>query len=166
MRCDLTSLPRVLIAGAGQISPDTGGVRDRFMVDGAVTGGRFSLVEHLFPPRALAAPMHRHHDEDEFSYITRGRIGAVLGDDEVFAGPGDLIVKPRGQWHTFWNAGDEPAACLEIISPGGLEQAFREMAALGPMLDAETLAELAARYRCDIDMDATGPVIARHNLAF
>jgi mannose-6-phosphate isomerase-like protein (cupin superfamily) len=166
MRSDLTSLPRVLIAGAGEISPDIGGVRDRFMVDGAVTAGRFSLVEHLFPSRALAAPVHRHHDEDEFSYITRGRIGAVLGDEEAFGGPGDLIVKPRGQWHTFWHAGDEPAACLEIISPGGLEQAFREMAAVGATLDAETLAELAARYGCDIDMDATGPVIARHNLAF
>ena len=157
---------QVLIAGAGEISPDTGGVRDRFMVDGGSTSGRFSLVEHLFPPRALAAPMHRHHDEDEFTYVTRGRIGAVLGDEEAFAGPGDLIFKPRGQWHTFWNAGDEPAACLEIISPGGLEQLFREMAGLAPSLNPEALAELAKRHGCDIDMAATGPVIARHDLVF
>ncbi|MGQ0573927.1 MAG: cupin domain-containing protein [Pseudonocardia sp.] len=166
MTNETTLGPRFLAAGAGEISPDTGGVRDRFMIDGTATGGRFALVEHLFPARALAAPMHRHHDEDEFTYVTRGRIGAVLGDQEVFAGPGDLIVKPRGQWHTFWNAGDEPAACLEMISPAGLEQAFREMAGLGPTLDPEALAELAARHGCDLDMDATAPLIARHNLLF
>jgi mannose-6-phosphate isomerase-like protein (cupin superfamily) len=166
MTSNLANGQSVLLAGTGDISPDTGGVRDRFMIDATAAGGRFALVEHLFPPRALAAPMHRHHDEDEFTYVTRGRIGALLGDNEVFAGPGDLIVKPRGQWHTFWNAGDEPAACLEIISPGGLEQAFREMAALGPELDAEALVAVAARYGCDIDMDATGPVIARHHLVF
>jgi mannose-6-phosphate isomerase-like protein (cupin superfamily) len=158
--------PRFLAAGAGEISPDTGGVRDRFLIDGTATGGRFALVEHLFPPRALAAPMHRHHDEDEFTYVTRGRIGAVLGGQEVVAGPGDLVVKPRGQWHTFWNAGDEPAACLEMISPAGLEQLFREMAGLGPTFDPEALAELAARHGCDLDMEATGPVIARHGLRF
>jgi mannose-6-phosphate isomerase-like protein (cupin superfamily) len=166
MTSEPTSGLQLLKAHAGEISPDTGGVRDRFMIDGTATGGRFSLVEHLFPPRALAAPMHRHHEEDEFSYVTCGRIGAVLGDEELVAGPGDLIIKPRGQWHTFWNAGDEPAACLEIISPGGLEQAFRQMAGLGPTLDPEALAELAARHGCDIDMDATGPVIARHHLVF
>jgi ethanolamine utilization protein EutQ (cupin superfamily) len=33
-----------------------------------------------------------------------GRIGALLADTELVAGPGDLIFKPRGQWHTFWNA--------------------------------------------------------------
>ena len=46
-----------------------GGVRDRFMIDGKETGGRFALVEHQFEPRALAAPMHRHCDEDEFTYV-------------------------------------------------------------------------------------------------
>ena len=157
---------RVLAAGEGDVSPDTGGVRDRFMLDGWASGGRFALVEHLFPPRALAAPMHRHHDEDEFTFVTRGRIGVLLGDVEMVAGPGDLVVKPRGQWHTFWNAGDEPAACLEIISPAGLEQAFREMAGLATTATTDDIAEIAARHGCDIDMDATSPVIARHGLVF
>lgn len=40
----------------------------------------------------------------------------MLGEDEVVAQPGDLVFKPRDQWHTFWNAGDEPASVLEIIS--------------------------------------------------
>ena len=57
-------------------------------------------------------------------------MGALLGDDVVEAGPGDLVYKPRGQWHTFWNAGDEPARILEIISPAGFEKFFAELAPL------------------------------------
>jgi quercetin dioxygenase-like cupin family protein len=30
----------------------------------------------------------------------------------VIGGQGSLIFKPRNQWHTFWNAGDEPARLL------------------------------------------------------
>ena len=110
---------RVVGPDDADISPPAP-VRDRFLLDAAATGGRFALVQHLFEPRALAAPMHRHRDEDEYSFVLTGRIGAVLGDEELVAEAGNLIVKPRGQWHTFWNAGDEPAAVLEIISPGGL----------------------------------------------
>lgn len=68
-------------------------------------------------PRALAAPMHGPHREDEYSLVLEGSIGALLGDSVVVGNPGDLIFKPREQWHTFWNAGDVPARVLEIISP-------------------------------------------------
>jgi len=63
------SAPRVLTAGDGLVVGDPAGVRDRFMIDGADAGGRFALVQHLFAPRALAAPLHRHHREDEYSYF-------------------------------------------------------------------------------------------------
>lgn len=29
-----------------------GGIRNRFLIDGSDTGGRFSVVHHLFEPRA------------------------------------------------------------------------------------------------------------------
>jgi quercetin dioxygenase-like cupin family protein len=58
-----------------------------------------------------------------------GSIGALLGDTVVIGNPGDLIFKPREQWHTFWNAGDAPARILEIISPAGFENYFRELGA-------------------------------------
>jgi quercetin dioxygenase-like cupin family protein len=67
----------------------------------------FSLVEHPMSPRALAAPLHRHTREDEYSYVLEGQVGALLGDEVVVGRRGDLIFKPRNQWHTFWNAGDE-----------------------------------------------------------
>ena len=79
-----------------------GSIGVRFMVDGSEAGERFSLVEHAMSPRALAAPLHLHTREDEYSYVLEGRMGALLGDEVVEAGPGDLVFKPRNQWHTFW----------------------------------------------------------------
>ena len=84
------------------------------------------------PAKGLAAPLHRHNREDEYSFVLEGRMGALLGDDVVYAEPGDLVYKPRGQWHTFWNAGDKPARILEIISPAGFEQFFDELSAIVP----------------------------------
>ena len=108
-----------------------GSIGVRFMIGGEEAGERFSLVEHPMSAHALAAPLHRHTREDEYSYILEGRVGALLGDEVVVGGPGDLIFKPRNQWHTFWNAGEEPARLLEIISPAGFERFFAELVDLG-----------------------------------
>jgi len=35
--------------------------------------GRFAIVHHPLAPRALAAPLHYHHNEDEFSFVLSGR---------------------------------------------------------------------------------------------
>lgn len=157
---------RVLGARDGDILGAPEAFRDRFMVGVEDSGGGFALVEHLMPPRALAAPLHRHTREDEYSYVLEGRVGALLGEEEVFGEVGDLIFKPRGQWHTFWNAGDVPARILEIISPGGFEQAFLEMHALGEGLNPETMAEIGARYGGEIDFERTMPIVERHGLKF
>lgn len=156
---------RVLSSRDGEVLgvPET--VRDRFMV-GVEDSGGFSLVEHLMPPRVLAAPLHRHTLEDEYSYVLEGRMGALLGEEEVFGGVGDLIFKPRNQWYTFWNAGDSPARILEIISPGGFEEAFREMHALGNDLDPATMSGIADRYGVEVDFERTMPIIERHGLVF
>ncbi len=138
------------------------GLGVRFMIDGPVTGGRFSLVEHPLAPHTLGAPVHTHRNEDEYSYILEGRIGIQLGDDVLEATPGDLVFKPRGLPHAFWNATDQPARLLEIISPAGIENYFRELA---PLLNAlppnvPAFAALAARYGIDVDPSSI-PVLAQ-----
>jgi mannose-6-phosphate isomerase-like protein (cupin superfamily) len=135
------------------------------MVDGAETAGRLAVVEHTVAPGVLAGPLHHHSREDEYSYVLEGRLGAVLGDEEVFAGPGDLVFKPRGQWHTFWNPGDTPTRVLELITPSGLEELFRELGALGEM-DPATLPALAARYGHEVDFQGTAAIVQRHGLTF
>ena len=162
----IASHARVLGANEGEIMGFPGTVRDRFMILGDESGGGFSLVEHHMPPKTLAAPLHRHSQEDEYSYILEGKVGAMLGDELIYGGPGDLIFKPRNQWHTFWNAGDEPARILEIISPGGFEKAFLEMHALGEGLSPETMEAIGNRYGVDVDFENTGPIIERYGLIF
>ena len=143
-----------------------GSIGVRFMIDGAETDQGFSLVEHPLPPRALAAPLHRHTREDEYSYVVEGRMGAILGDDVVYAEVGDFVFKPREQWHTFWNAGDEPCRILEIIAPAGFERFFEELVDLGGVANVapEQLAELNARYGLEMDPDSIPGLLERFNL--
>jgi mannose-6-phosphate isomerase-like protein (cupin superfamily) len=140
-----------------------GSIGVRFMIDGSEAAERFSLVEHPMSPRALAAPLHRHTREDEYSYVLQGRMGALLGDDVLEAGPGDLVHKPRNQWHTFWNAGDEPCRILEIISPAGFERFFAELVAMGGVTQAgeEALAQLNDRYGLEMQPETVPELIER-----
>ena len=145
-----------------------GGLGARLMIDADTAGGGFALVEHPIAPRTLAAPLHRHANEDEYSYVLEGRVGVQLGDETLEAGPGDLVLKPRGQWHAFWNPGDEPARLLEIISPAGFERYFEEIAPLlppeRPEPDLAALAEVQARYGLEMDAGSIGPLMERHGL--
>ena len=145
-----------------------GSIGVRFMIDGEETHGGFSLVEHPMSARALAAPLHRHTREDEYSFVLEGRVGALLGEEVLVGGPGDLIFKPRNQWHTFWNAGDEPARLLEIIAPAGFERFFNELVDLGGVTSAEPeiLGELCARYGLEMDPASVPGLVERFDLRF
>jgi quercetin dioxygenase-like cupin family protein len=145
-----------------------GSIGVRFLIDGLDAGGRFALVEHPLPPRALAAPLHRHSREDEYSFVLEGRLGALLGEEVVYGDPGDLVFKPRGQWHTFWNAGDTPARILEIISPAGFESFFQELVARSAPSDGPepATAALAARYGLEFDDSSVPRLLADHGLTF
>jgi mannose-6-phosphate isomerase-like protein (cupin superfamily) len=143
-----------------------GSIGVRFIVDAGDSDGGFSLVEHPMSARALAAPMHRHTREDEYSYVLEGRVGALLGDELLIGSPGDLIFKPRRQWHTFWNAGDEPCRILEIIAPAGFEKFFAELDAMGGALQADPaeLAALNARYDLEMQPESVPGLLERFNL--
>jgi len=143
-----------------------GSIGVRFMIDGEDAGGDFSLVEHPMSPRALAAPLHRHAREDEYSFVLEGRMGGLLGDEVVEAGPGELVFKPRNEWHTFWNAGDEPCRILEIIAPAGFERFFAELVELGGSLKADPgeLARLSARYELEMKPETVPELLERFGL--
>ena len=145
-----------------------GGLGVRFMIDGERSGGGFALVEHPIAPKHLAAPLHRHSREDEYSFVLEGTVGFELGGRVITAGPGELVFKPRGEAHAFWNAGDEPCRLLEIVAPGGFERFFEELGeatAAGPPSD-ELMGELSARYGIEFDMEGTARVVAEHGLTF
>jgi quercetin dioxygenase-like cupin family protein len=118
-------------------------------------GGEVAIVEHPFAVGAITAP-HRHTREDEHSIVIAGEIGFRSDDSEVVLGPGGYITKPRGQTHAMWNAGSEPGRIIEIITPGGFENYFRDLGELlashandpaGELLhELPEFAELARKY--------------------
>jgi mannose-6-phosphate isomerase-like protein (cupin superfamily) len=145
-----------------------GSIGVRFMIDGAESQEGFALVEHPMSARALAAPLHRHTREDEYSYVLEGRMGALLGDAVLEAGPGELVHKPRGQWHTFWNAGEAPCRILEIIAPAGFERFFAELVDIGGVAqaDPEALGEMCRRYALEMDPSSVPGLVERFDLRF
>lgn len=163
--------PRIIGPRAGK-AHDLKSLGVRFMIWGEESGGTVALVEHPIPPRTLVAPLHRHSREDEYSYVLEGRMGARLGDDVISAEPGDLVFKPRGQWHTFWNAGDTPCRILEIISPAGFEHFFDElgerMAAIGAANPGVVLgsSDLPERYAIEFQPESIPVLCREHGLVF
>lgn len=143
---------------------DFGGLGVHWKIDGPQTGGQFAIVHHPIAPRALAAPLHYHHREDEYSYVLSGQLGALLGDEIVEAGPGTWVHKPRHQWHTFWNAGDTPCVIIEVIAPSGFEDYFREVAAAWG--DMAAFAAINDKYALDMRFDSVPELCRRFGLTF
>ena len=163
----LTDPPTLTVVQPGMgATGELGAIGVQFKLWGTQTNGAVSVVEHPFPVGALV-PAHLHTLEDEYSIVTEGEIGFRSGDREVVLGAGGYITKPRGEMHTMWNAGAAPARMIEIISPSGFENFFRELSEMllaGPP-DRDLLMSLAARYGVQFGQpDWLPDVVARYNL--
>ncbi|MEO7841877.1 MAG: cupin domain-containing protein [Anaerolineales bacterium] len=132
-----------------------------FLLAGEKTGGNFALIEHNLAPGQLAAPIHTHQNEDEYSYVLEGEMSARIGTEILTAPAGSLILKPRHIPHTFWNQGSQAAKILEIISPAGFEKYFDELAEIRSVPgvpDAARLAVLRVKYALEMDL-ASVPIL-------
>ena len=139
------------------------------LLAGEQTGGSFSVVHHVLAPGILAAPPHRHRAEDEFSYVVEGVVAFQLDNEVRTVGPGAIVSKPKGQMHTFWNPGQDPARVLELITPPGFEDYFTELAGIVPKTPGEVpdfgrLGEAAGRRGLEFDMESLGSVMATHGV--
>lgn len=155
------------VTNASSERADLPNLGNRFVIRGEQTGGEFALVEHTMAPRSLAAPTHTHVNEDEYSFVLSGRMGAMIGDEVVEAGPGELVAKPRGIPHAFWNASDDETRVLELITPAGFERYFEELA---PLLNVEGMPDVPAvlavceRYQLALDPTTVEPLMERFGL--
>jgi len=135
----------------------------------SLADGRLAIVEHALPPWQLAAPLHRHSREDELSIVLAGQLGARLGDEVVIAGPATYVLKPRGQWHTFWNAGATELRFIEVLIPGEVESYFTRLSALLGGHRAPTAGDLqflASEYGIEFDFDSVAPLCEQFGLRF
>jgi hypothetical protein len=86
-----------------------------------------SIVDSL-SPAGSGPPRHVHDREDETFVVLTGECEFWLEGTSFIRGPGESAFIPRGREHTFRVAGSEPSRHLLILTPGGFESFFAEMA--------------------------------------
>ncbi|MEP7162081.1 MAG: cupin domain-containing protein [Dermatophilaceae bacterium] len=134
----------------------------RQMITGDDTNGRFSAQSAVLAPRELVMP-HSHQNEDEYTFVYRGRIGGLVGEEEMEVEEGGFFFKPRGIVHALWNPTDHPVVVVEFISPAGFEHFFEEMGALTGA-EPEARQEIAQRYGQQPRPDLISGLEARHSV--
>ena len=115
------------------------------------TGGTMSIVDSSSPVGS-GPPRHIHHNEDETFVMITGTCKVWIEGNELLASPGESVFIPRGKEHTFKVVGDEPSRHLVILTPGGFEGFFAEMA--------------AGQFAIPDDMPAIVESGERHNMTF
>jgi len=147
-------------------SVSIGGVEVTFRVSGRETNGAYAMLEFSLEPGRLIPP-HAHRGEHEVSYVLEGEIGFRIDDEEITATRGCCVVKRPQVAHAWWNASASPARVLEVISPAGFEQYFRELAEIHTsrgFRDPRLIADLQDRYGISASPDWIPPLKAAHRL--
>jgi quercetin dioxygenase-like cupin family protein len=88
-------------------------------VPGDAVGGRFALIEFLFPQ--FASPPRHIHPQDESYAVLDGRLTVAAGDQRFSLEAGGFAVVPMGVVHTF-RVDSETARVLVLSTPAGLER--------------------------------------------
>ncbi|MDO5740504.1 MAG: cupin domain-containing protein [Ornithinimicrobium sp.] len=142
--------------------PKIPGTVFRHLITGEDTEGRFSAQSAVLAPHELVIP-HSHQNEDEYTFVYRGRIGGLVGEEEIEVEEGGIFFKPRGIVHALWNPTDNPVVVLEFISPAGFEHFFEEMGALD-RAEPEVMQEIARRYGQQPRPDLISGLEERHGV--
>lgn len=117
------------------------------------TGGRFSLIDYRAPAHWPGPPLHVHQRTDETFYVFEGTFRFQIGDSQSFdLEPGGFVFVPRNTPHKLSNPLDAPGRHLVLVTPGGFEGYFEEVAAwleqdpTWPPQDREAFARLMLKY--------------------
>ena len=143
-----------------------GGFSAHRLVESDRTGGNLAIMDHILQPRTLGSPLHTHKHTVEISIVIAGRIGVQIGDEEQEAEPGDVVVKPAGIPHAFWNPGLVEARFIELLTPPGFADYIEGLqdawGAEGPII--ERLGKLVAQHDIELDITSVPGLVARHGL--
>jgi quercetin dioxygenase-like cupin family protein len=107
-------------------------------VDGAM--GAFVFTHPEIPEN----PPHAHLGFMKIAFVLEGDYEFRVGGASFAAGPGTLVVVPRGAHHTFTTR--TGGRMLFVCSPSGNEEMFLEMGRLGPGATPEQTDAVKARF--------------------
>ena len=115
------------------------------------TDGAMSIVDST-APAGSGPPRHVHDREDEIFVNLSGELELWVAGETRMLGPGEAAFVPRGTEHTFRVIGSLPSRHLVILTPGGFEGFFADMA--------------MGRLAIPDDMPAIEESARRHSLRF
>jgi quercetin dioxygenase-like cupin family protein len=124
---------------------------------GSAATGSAGVFESVVPA-GEGPPIHIHHNEDEILHLIEGRFEFFVEGELIPRRAGDTVLVPRGVPHSFRVLGDRPGRLVAIMTPGGFEGFFLEVAERElriPEHMAE-VAEVANRY----GLEFTGPPLS------
>jgi quercetin dioxygenase-like cupin family protein len=101
------------------------GVLATIKASAETTGGRVAVIEHL-APQGAGSPLHVHHNEDEWFYVTEGEVTLWVGGQLITAATGSFVYGPRDIPHTF-TVSSPQARFLLVTEPAGFEGFMRAL---------------------------------------
>ena len=107
------------------------------------TAGAFSVIE-IVQRRGGEPPLHVHHREHEAFYLLEGEMTFYVGDERLPASAGSFVFLPREVPHSFTVDGEGEAHVLQLCSPPGVEEFFRDWGERP--LDVDAMAQALAPY--------------------
>ena len=122
------------------------GTRYRTILSTADTGGAMSIIYGEADP-FNGPPAHVHDHEDEIFVVLEGEITFDVAGERLSRGPMGTAFVRRGTPHSFMT-GASGARCLTVLTPGGFEGFFAEMAHGHYQMpqDMAAVAAIAERY--------------------
>ena len=111
--------------------------------------GDLMIVQYTAPGHFPGPAQHIHQHTDETFYVLGGTLKVTVGETSRTIEAGGIVFVPRGVAHTFANPTAKPVTMLIVMTPGGFEGYFREMAGLaqsGRIADPDAVATLQSRY--------------------
>jgi quercetin dioxygenase-like cupin family protein len=97
------------------------------------TTASHAMVTDNFAARGAGSPLHVHHREDEWFYVTDGQLTFWVGGEVIVAPKGAFVYGPRHIPHTF-TVSSEEARFLLVTEPAGLEGMLRALGEPAPSL--------------------------------
>ena len=111
--------------GTNERSPSPSGMFDSEVVRSLDSEGRLAIF--VFPPgdhhSYRGAPLHLHHEQDEWIYVITGEFVAEVGGKRMRLKPGDSLLMPMKVPHRWSVAQDSHCGAIHLYTPAGLMEA-------------------------------------------
>ena len=111
--------------GTNERVPSPSGMFDTEVVRSSDSEGRFAAF--VFPPgdhhTYRGAPLHVHHEQDEWIYVLTGEFVAEVGGERMRLKPGDSLLMPMKLPHRWSVAQDPHCGAIHLYTPPGLMEA-------------------------------------------